>query len=541
MPVNQTTIQLLKILSSQNKGKKSKKLFSKIIYPKSIENRYKMKLKSYYKPLIDYVKKFLAENSEQILHGDSSEVRVDAIPGNTYAKMVKNMEAWVAAYFPEDPDENTKVYSGMKESAKELKEFEDREFEKQLEKSINVSIKEQSEWWPSMSENWANTNYKLIRSNASAFTDKINMIVERAVANGTTVRDLQAQIQKATTGLSDYKCRLLARDQIGKLQGQISQGQMGEIGLNMYIWSTSGDERVRDSHQEMEGLLCRWDDATVYSADGGKTWIPRPSGAVEMHPGQDIQCRCVALAYFPELLYEVSGEKVELPNVEIKDENYLINEGDAKDLEILDDYHKFFLPKSVRNNFSEIEKLNTYNDFKEYFENKFNIKLTTDLKSLSTEFANETINSVKETGQKIAVALNTYTDVFGKNSFKKLKRINLYDNELPNIASYNFNKIGEKDKLAGVIQIRDWNVTGRDIFHELAHAYQDSMALKNEDALLFSDRIVKENSIKFKSIYAVSGEAENAEMLAEAIAQGFTKNRPDGREIIMKLKSSITI
>ena len=311
MSVNQTTIQLLKLLSSQNKGKKSKKLFSKKTYPKSIENRYKMKLKAYYKPLIDYVKKFLAENSEQILHGDSSDIRVDAIPGNTYAKMVKNMEAWLTAYFPEDPDENTKIYSGMKESAKELKEFEDREFEKQLEKSINVSIKEQSEWWPTMSENWANTNYKLIRSNASAFTDKINVIVERAVANGTTVRDLQEEIQKATTGLSDYKCRLLARDQIGKLQGQISQGQMEEIGLDMYIWSTSGDERVRDSHQEMEGLLCRWDDATVYSEDGGKHWIPRPSGAVDMHPGQDIQCRCVALAYFPEIESVSTGEPIE--------------------------------------------------------------------------------------------------------------------------------------------------------------------------------------------------------------------------------------
>lgn len=338
MSVNQTTVQLLKILSSQNKGKKSKKLFSKRTYPKGIENRYKMKLTAYYKPLIDYVKKFLAENSEQILHGDSSEVRLDAIPGNTYAKMVKNMEAWITAYFPEDPDENTKIYSGMKESAKELKEFEDREFEKQLEKSINVSIKEQSEWWPTMSENWANTNYKLIRSNASAFTDKINMIVERAVTNGTTVRDLQAEIQKATTGLSDYKCRLLARDQIGKLQGQISQGQMEEIGLDMYIWSTSGDERVRDSHQEMEGLLCRWDDATVYSEDGGKHWIPRPSGAVDMHPGQDIQCRCVALAYFPEIESVATGtslnEQTEgLPDVQdlpqFEDIKYTQNEINA--------------------------------------------------------------------------------------------------------------------------------------------------------------------------------------------------------------------
>lgn len=300
---NQTEIQLLKILASQSSKKKNKRKmsYSKAVYPKGIENRYKTKLSLYYKPLIDYVKKFLSENSADLLHGDSNDIRFDTLPGDTYDKMIKDMEGWIATYFPESPDENSKLYVGLKSTADELKSFQDKEFEKQLEKSINVSIKESAEWWNGMQTNWANNNYKLIRSNASAFIDKINMLVEQAVVNGTTVRNLQKEIQKATMGLSDSKCRLIARDQIGKLQGQISQGQMEEIGLELYIWSTSNDERVRDSHQEMEGLLCRWDNATVYSEDGGKTWIDRPSGAVDMHPGQDIQCRCVALAYFPEI------------------------------------------------------------------------------------------------------------------------------------------------------------------------------------------------------------------------------------------------
>ena len=75
----------------------------------------------------------------------------------------------------------------------------------------------------------------------------------------------------------------------------------------MYVWDTSGDERVRESHAVMEGLLCRWDDATVCSYDGGRTWKPRPSGAVLMHPGMDYQCRCCADAYFNELLDEADG------------------------------------------------------------------------------------------------------------------------------------------------------------------------------------------------------------------------------------------
>ena len=55
----------------------------------------------------------------------------------------------------------------------------------------------------------------------------------------------------------------------------------------------------------LDGLLCRWDNANVCSYDNGKTWVDRPATAVKMHPGQDIQCRCVSLAYIPELLFEM--------------------------------------------------------------------------------------------------------------------------------------------------------------------------------------------------------------------------------------------
>ena len=94
---------------------------------------------------------------------------------------------------------------------------------------------------------------------------------------------------------------------MGKLNGQISQAQSQELGLELYVWSTSMDDRVRESHALMEGLLCRYDDATVCSYDNGKTWVDRPSGAVQLNPGQDIQCRCVGLAFYPELEAEMKN------------------------------------------------------------------------------------------------------------------------------------------------------------------------------------------------------------------------------------------
>jgi hypothetical protein len=96
----------------------------------------------------------------------------------------------------------------------------------------------------------------------------------------------------------------------------------------MYIWETSGDERVRGtpkeeggiypnarpSHYAMDSLLCRWDDSSVYSEDGGRTWIDRPPGAVLLHPGDDYQCRCTAIAYWQELVGE-ADEQIDLLSV----------------------------------------------------------------------------------------------------------------------------------------------------------------------------------------------------------------------------------
>lgn len=325
---NETAIQVLKILYSQNKkkSKKIKKTHYNTVYPRAIEAKYKTKLSSYFQPLIDYVNKFLEENEDALLRGDSMQLKLDVLPGGTFRRMITSLEGWLSVYMPTVPElkegQNNVILMGLNQTAEQLKAHEDKQFQKQLQNGIGVSFQTDASWWSDTKTTWAGNNYNLIVSNARNYVNQINNLAEQAVVNGWSPKQLQEQIKKASNGLSDKKCRLLARDQIGKLQGQVAEAQMEEIGLEMYIWDTSGDERVRGnpagkyptavpSHYVMDGLLCRWDDATVYSKDNGKTWINRPANAVKLHPGRDIQCRCVALAYIPELLSEVSAEPVE--------------------------------------------------------------------------------------------------------------------------------------------------------------------------------------------------------------------------------------
>ncbi|MFH4293788.1 minor capsid protein, partial [Acinetobacter baumannii] len=80
-------------------------------------------------------------------------------------------------------------------------------------------------------------------------------------------------------GLStDYRARLIASDQMGKINGQINQARQLSMGVETYTWQTAKDERVRPDHQYKQGKTFRWDSPP----DGG-------------HPGQPIRCRCTAL------------------------------------------------------------------------------------------------------------------------------------------------------------------------------------------------------------------------------------------------------
>ena len=313
---NETEIQLMKILFKTSGKRPTKKITSPRSYPHGIERKYYRQLQSFFKPLTDYVRNFVNENMESLLRGDSPEVHLDAIPGDTFRGMIYNLEDWLSVYMPDISElpadsNNNVILTALGKTADEAMDFGNKEFSRILDKGIHVNLPTSAPWWNDMKASWVEDNYTLITSNAKNYVSKINTLTEQAIVNGMSPGQLKKEIFAATESLSDKHCRLLARDQMGKLNGQITQAQMEEIGLDMYVWSTAFDDRVRDSHAVMEGLLCRWDDASVCSYDGGKTWVSRPSNAVQLHPGQDIQCRCVGLAYYPELTAEIEGEPME--------------------------------------------------------------------------------------------------------------------------------------------------------------------------------------------------------------------------------------
>lgn len=97
----------------------------------------------------------------------------------------------------------------------------------------------------------------------------------------------------ATKGESE--ANLLARDQIGTLSADLTRTRQESAGVKEYIWRSSGDERVRACHRELDGKTFRYDDppAMWYMTKRGKIYTGR-----HCNPGEDYQCRCVAKPVF---------------------------------------------------------------------------------------------------------------------------------------------------------------------------------------------------------------------------------------------------
>jgi SPP1 gp7 family putative phage head morphogenesis protein len=151
---------------------------------------------------------------------------------------------------------------------------------------------------------WVSENVRLIKTIPEKMLTKVEEIVYTAVRTGVTHTELSKRLVESF-GLAKKRAIIIARDQINKLSGNLTRVRNLELGIIEYKWSTSKDERVRHSHEVLEGKTCSWENVDVYksvdkSVDKGvynsKKWLQRKSiGGTISHPSQDVLCRCTSI------------------------------------------------------------------------------------------------------------------------------------------------------------------------------------------------------------------------------------------------------
>ncbi len=120
------------------------------------------------------------------------------------------------------------------------------------------------------------TNTRLIKSLSTVAYERMEAVIERGFQEGKSTATIQGELQREFR-ITRNRAKLIARDQMGKLNGQLTRQRHLANGIRKSVWIDSGDERVRAQHEERDG---REFDNT--------------KGIQGEFPGGPVNCRCWA-------------------------------------------------------------------------------------------------------------------------------------------------------------------------------------------------------------------------------------------------------
>lgn len=205
------------------------------------------------------------------------------------------------------------------------KKATDEQLRKQIEKitGLDLSIILRDEDIQEAFDQALQANVQLIKSIPQQYMDKVEQVILHGVQAGQSTQQIAAEIAKIGQS-TEQRAKLIATDQIAKINSRFSQIRQQNLGITHYIWSTSRDERVRHEHRLRDGQLFAWDNPP---SDG--------------HPGIAIRCRCVALPYMDHLF----DENAKTPQ-QIMAQTYTEVIDNEKDFSILDKYFDALLDNS---------------------------------------------------------------------------------------------------------------------------------------------------------------------------------------------------
>lgn len=225
-------------------------------------------------------KKILPEIEGVLEKAQKKRPNTDAMVADEYSDDIDEIFKAASLDFFEEytPEEIQNIAERI---ADKVDSFNETQFNKTFKKVLGVDPIASEEWLKQEMTAFVKENVDLITSIPEDYFSEIEGIVMRGARAGTLTADISADI-KERYGVSESRADLIARDQVSKFNGNLSQLRQQEVGISKYTWSTSHDDRVRDSHAEKDGETFSWSDPP---ADTG-------------HPGEDFQCRCVAIPIF---------------------------------------------------------------------------------------------------------------------------------------------------------------------------------------------------------------------------------------------------
>jgi SPP1 gp7 family putative phage head morphogenesis protein len=133
-------------------------------------------------------------------------------------------------------------------------------------------------------------NAALIRSLPLSISEQVTRHVARHSLAGERATTIRKSLARYTAHVARYKVQLIARTEVSKTQTALTQARAENLGIDWYIWRSSEDGRVRQSHRFMAargGILVNWKDAP-----SPEQLIGQKSTLGHYHAGNCPNCRC---------------------------------------------------------------------------------------------------------------------------------------------------------------------------------------------------------------------------------------------------------
>lgn len=178
----------------------------------------------------------------------------------------------------------------IKALAEQSQKMSVKEWKKAVKQTLGIDISEDyyfGDFFRNQTSTWTSENVGLIKSIPQEALGEMEEIISSGFSAGKTLTGVVREIER-TYHVSRSKARFLARDQTAKLNAEISQAQQRAAGCTKYTWRTAGDQRVRDRHEELDKTVHYWDEPPIVDKKTGR----------RCHPGEDYNCRCVAIPIF---------------------------------------------------------------------------------------------------------------------------------------------------------------------------------------------------------------------------------------------------
>lgn len=279
--LNQPTLRMIQRKKELLGRRGLKKQAPIMTYPKVIEKKYQAELINFVNVLANEINNRLIDNLEQIERQKNIELNLDSWV-DSVDEIFTALKVWGIAKASE-------MLSVITLKASQIGDWNEKEFKRSIKTVVGVDPISKNQGYQTLIQSWAKENATLISSIQSTLLDDVAGVTQRGMSAGKSINDISKEI-KDRYGVTKSRARLIARTEVGKLNGNLSKYRNEELGIKTYFWATSNDEKVRDSHRALNGKLCRWDDDSVYSEDNGKSWKKRTGKMFRGKPGDDFQC-----------------------------------------------------------------------------------------------------------------------------------------------------------------------------------------------------------------------------------------------------------